>query len=71
MNLKSRLVKLFRGVEDLIFKNHSCLACRREIPDGTEFSLCKDCFKKLDQITGNLCEICGDKILEENKICDK
>ena len=71
MNFKSRLVKLWNGFEDLFFKNHACLLCRREIPDGTNFSLCKNCLESIEQLKGNICETCGDKILEDNKICDR
>ena len=71
MNLKERIIKFFYGFEDLFFKNHSCLCCRKEIPDGTDFSMCKNCLEELDVIAGNLCVVCGDKILEDNKICDR
>jgi len=66
-----RFAKLLSGFEDLFFKNHSCLSCRREIPDGTEFSLCKKCFEEIDLLKGNLCMVCGDDVLENNLFCDR
>lgn len=57
-------------MENLFFTNHACLSCRREIPDGTSFSLCKDCLENLEKIEGNVCKICGEKILEGNNYCD-
>ena len=71
MSFKSRLAKLWNGFEDLFFRNHSCLVCRREIPDGTAFSLCGNCFENLDRIDGTLCKNCGEQILEGNLICDR
>lgn len=69
MNLK--FSKIIDRLEDLFFKNHACICCRREIPDGTEFSLCKNCFDKLDVIDGTTCKTCGEKILEGNIFCDR
>ena len=71
MNFKERLVKIFNRFENLFFKNHSCLACRKEIPDGTNFSLCKNCFESFELLNEFICETCGDKILEDNKFCDR
>lgn len=70
MKFKAKFSRLWNCFENLFFKNHSCLVCRREIPDGTSFSLCKNCFSELEFLDGNVCEVCGDKILDENKICD-
>lgn len=71
MNFKARLVKLWNGFENLFFTNHACLSCRKEIPDGTNFSLCKNCLESIEVLNENICETCGDKILENNKICDR
>ena len=71
MNFKERLAKIFNRFENLFFKNHSCLSCRNEIPDGTNFSLCKNCFDSFELLNELICETCGDKILEDNKICDR
>ncbi len=71
MSFKTRLAKILNGFEDLIFKNHSCLSCRREISDGTKFSLCKNCFDELEVFGGNLCKVCGENILKDNLLCDR
>ena len=71
MNFKIRLKNLWNNIEDSFFKNHACLVCRREIPDGTKFSVCEKCFSEFEILEGNLCEICGDKILEGNRFCDR
>ena len=70
MSFKSKIIKLWTRLENLIFVNHGCLACRREIADGSEFSLCENCMKNLDEISGNICSICGEKVLQDNKLCD-
>ena len=57
-------------IESLFLTNHACLSCRREVPDGIRFSLCKDCLGNIDKIDGNICKICGEKILEGNNYCD-
>lgn len=71
MGLKEKLNKLWQGFENLIFTNHACLSCRREIEDGTEYSLCKNCNKNLERIGGVVCKTCGEKILEGNTFCDR
>ena len=71
MNFKARISKLWNGFEDLFFKNHSCLSCRREIPDGTNFSLCKNCLDSIELLNECICEICGDVVLEGNRFCDR
>ena len=54
----------------MIFTNHGCLSCRREIADGSEYSLCENCLESIDLISGNICNICGEEILENNNFCD-
>lgn len=71
MSFKTRFAKIWNSLEDLFLKNHSCLACRREIVDGTKFSLCKNCFEEIEILSGSLCKVCGDSVLEENIICDR
>ena len=71
MSFKTRLIKIWNDFENLFFKNHSCLVCRKEIPDGTKFSLCKNCYERLERLSGNLCRTCGDVILEDNIVCDR
>ena len=58
-------------LEDSVLTNHGCLACRREILDGTKFSMCRNCLENIERITGNLCEKCGDIVNNENKFCDR
>lgn len=71
MSLKSRLVKFVSGVEDLFLSNHACICCRREILDGTPFSLCENCLKNLEKIDGTVCTICGEEVLKNNMYCDR
>lgn len=71
MSIKEKFVKFLNKFENLIFTNHACLSCRREIEDGTEYSLCKDCNKNMERINGTLCQKCGEKILEGNSFCDR
>ena len=70
MSVKQKLYKILDGFENLILKNHACLACRREIPDGTKFSLCKNCLDNLEEIKGKMCEKCGEELQGDNKFCD-
>lgn len=71
MSIKEKFVKVLNKFENLIFSNHACLSCRREIEDGTEYSLCKNCNKNMERINGTLCKKCGEKILEGNSFCDR
>ncbi|MBQ7917515.1 MAG: ComF family protein [Clostridia bacterium] len=71
MSFIQTLKKLFCGFEDLFLSNHACLCCRREIPDGTEFSLCENCVSKLDKIEGKTCKFCGEKIEGNVLVCDR
>lgn len=71
MSFKEKFKKIVSGFENLIFTNHACLACRREIEDGTKYSLCKNCNQNMARLGGTLCKICGDVILEGNNYCDR
>lgn len=71
MSFKSSFVKFWKGLENLFLSNHACLSCRREIPDGTEFSLCEKCASSIEKINGKLCKVCGEMIIEDNEICDR
>ena len=70
MKMKEKFSKFLNWFENLFFTNHSCVSCLKEIKDGTKFQICESCFKKIEFLNGNLCEKCGDKVLEENKLCD-
>lgn len=70
MSLKRGIVNFWNRIENLFLVNHACISCRREIPDETKYFLCKTCADCLDTITGNVCKICGEKILEDNDYCD-
>ena len=70
MSFISGLTKFWTKIEDLILINHGCLSCRREIVDGSDFSLCENCLENLDVISGNVCKVCGEKVLENNNFCD-
>ncbi len=69
MKLKDKLTKMLSGIEDLFMTNHSCLSCGRETPDGSKYSLCKNCLAKLRELKGKVCEVCGDKVTLASKIC--
>lgn len=56
--------------ENLFMKNHSCVSCGVEIPDGSRFSLCKNCQNSIHVIDGNVCKFCGDKVLSFGLVCD-
>ena len=71
MNFKQMIKKCFIGFENLFLSNHACLCCRREIPDGTKFSLCEKCFENLDKIEGNVCKYCGEKLDGIVVVCDR
>lgn len=71
MSFKTKMCKLWNYFEDLFFKNHGCLSCRKEIPDGTKYGLCSKCYHDMELLAGNVCEICGDAVLENNNFCDR
>jgi len=50
MAIKDKLKHFIIGFERLLFENHSCICCDREIIDGTKFSLCNKCTEKLTSI---------------------
>ncbi|MBQ8425188.1 MAG: ComF family protein [Clostridia bacterium] len=50
MDLKLKIKQICLKLENLIFENHSCIACGKEIPDGTKFSICEKCFNKMKKI---------------------
>lgn len=71
MSIKEKFWKLWNNLENLIFKNHACLSCRREIKDGTKYSLCESCNNNIERIAGTLCKTCGDKVIADNDYCDR
>ena len=70
MSLKERIIRIWNNLENLVLVNHACLSCRREIADGSDFSLCENCMENIEKINGNICEVCGEEILVGNKFCD-
>lgn len=62
MQKKNIFLKIINVIEDSFMKNHSCISCYKEIPDETKFMLCDDCEKKIEFLTGELCQKCGDNI---------
>lgn len=50
MDLKLKMKHIYNKLENLLFENHSCISCAREIPDGTNFSLCTDCLNNMSEI---------------------
>lgn len=71
MSFKEKFYKILNRFERLLFTNHGCLACRREIEDGSDYSLCEKCNKKMIRLDGNLCKTCGEMILDGNSYCDR
>lgn len=70
MSFKEKIVDIWNRIENLVLVNHACISCRKEIPDGLEFSLCEDCKNSLEIIGDNFCQICGEEIMEGNRFCD-
>lgn len=71
MSFKLKFAKLFNKFEDLFLSNHACISCRREILDGTKFSLCEKCLNNMPVIKGKTCCKCGDKLFADVMICDR
>ena len=70
MKILEKLKKMFVSFENMLSDEHSCIACSKEIPDGSEFQLCEKCLKNLDEIDGNICTKCGEKLKDGNMLCD-
>ncbi len=71
MNFLAKLKKAYGVVEDLLTKNHECISCGREIPDGSKYSLCEACFSHLEPIGNDVCKKCGARLNGEVFICDE
>lgn len=48
----------------------NCIVCKKE-RFVKDIPLCKDCFVALKKVGGNLCEICGKNIDEDEILCDR
>lgn len=70
MKLKERFVNFMKSFENMLFSNHSCISCGREIVDGTKFQMCNECKDKVERIDGNLCAKCGDKLHFGMMMCE-
>lgn len=70
MNLIKKIKNLLLSFEDMFSKEHSCICCAKEIPDGTKFQMCKNCYEKLDLISGNVCAKCGEILVEDRLLCE-
>ncbi len=69
MNFKEKLSKIIEKLDNIFMKNHKCLSCGREIPDGSKFQLCESCLSGFELISGPVCAKCGDAVLDGNKFC--
>ncbi len=69
MSLIEKLKKVYLKCEDALMSNYSCLCCEREVPSDSNYSLCSDCYKKLNKISGRLCTVCGDSLAAESMEC--
>lgn len=70
MNLINVFKRIYFAFEENLMKNHSCISCGREIPDGTFASLCDKCFNSIEKISGKICAKCGDKLSDNNLLCE-
>ena len=64
MGIKEKFLALFNKFEDLFMTSHSCVCCEREIPDGEDIPLCKNCSQGIELIDGEVCAKCGEKLIE-------
>lgn len=69
MSLVNKIKSAFVKFEDLLFENHSCICCGREILDGTKFSICDECLNKMEIIKGKVCAKCGMPVAETATHC--
>ena len=69
MSLVNKIKSAYFSFENMLFKNHSCISCGKEILDGTKFSLCEKCFAGLEIIKGKVCLKCGAPIPETMNYC--
>ena len=70
MKLKERFINFMKAFEKMLFTNHSCISCGREIADGSKFQMCEKCMAEMERLDGNLCATCGDKLHLGMMICD-
>ncbi len=70
MSFRERFLKIFNKIEDVLMPFHSCIACGKEIPDGSNFQICKECLLGIEFIGGNICSKCGEKLIEGSLLCD-
>lgn len=70
MNAKEKFLKIFESVSKVLVPEHACMACGREIPDGTKFFVCEDCKSKIEWLNSNTCAKCGDLLLGDSLVCD-
>ncbi len=70
MNIINKIKSLYLCFEDIFMTNHFCIGCGREIPDGTEFSICEKCLKSMEKLDGRVCTKCGEKLVGESLVCD-
>lgn len=71
MSLLKKIKNLFISFEDMVSKEHSCIVCAKEIPDGTNFQMCENCCLNIEKIEGKICSKCGDKLDDGKLRCDK
>ena len=71
MSFIDYIKRVFSFAKDELYKNHSCILCEREIPDGELFSLCKNCKGNIEKIEPPFCLKCGDHVDEIGGQCLK
>ena len=55
-------------LEILFPSDFKCVCCGEEI-SNEDFLICENCYKKLPWINGKVCEVCGEPIKSESKLC--
>ena len=63
-------MKFMKSFERMLFTNHSCNSCGREIADGSAFQMCESCRSKVERLDEYLCAKCGDKLHFGMMMCE-
>ena len=52
----------------LIPSCNTCIFCNKELFNGSDYSICDECFKLLPQVR-KTCEICGQEMIDDGGMC--
>lgn len=65
-------MKIFNLFKKLLYPDKiKCIVCNEEIFTDNAFCICPSCFEKLKFLNTNICEVCGDKLFGEEKLCER